>query len=77
MGAKSKASEIAAASTDADTAAATSKLSRIKLTDSEKKRLQEMIKNASSLQEIIRLEKELNDGRLPAGVHAYDDAMEE
>lgn len=52
-----------------------SRLSRIKLTDSEKKRLQEKIKNATSLQEIIALEKELNEGRLPSGVHG--DAMEE
>lgn len=55
--------------------AAPSKLSRIKLTDAEKKRLQEKIKNATSLQEIIALEKELNEGRLPTGIHA--DAMEE
>ncbi|KAF4975394.1 hypothetical protein FZEAL_7803 [Fusarium zealandicum] len=52
-----------------------SKLSRIKLTDAEKKRLQERIKKATSLQEIIALEKELNEGRLPSGFHA--DAMEE
>ncbi|KAK3182388.1 U2 snRNP complex subunit [Lecanicillium sp. MT-2017a] len=52
-----------------------SKLSRIKLTDEEKKRLQERIKKATSLQEIIALEKELNEGRLPSGIHG--DAMEE
>lgn len=52
-----------------------SKLSRIKLTDDEKKRLQERIKKATSLQEIIALEKELNEGRLPAGV--LGDPMEE
>lgn len=55
--------------------AAPSKLSRIKLTDGEKKRLQERIKKATSLQEIIALEKELNEGRLPSGFHG--DAMEE
>ncbi|KAL6861132.1 leucine-rich repeat domain-containing protein [Trichoderma novae-zelandiae] len=55
--------------------AAPSKLSRIKLTDAEKQRLQERIKKATSLQEIIALEKELNEGRLPSGV--YGDAMEE
>lgn len=53
----------------------TSKLSRIKLTDAEKKRLQEKIKKATSLQEIIALEKELNEGKLPTGIHS--DAMEE
>ncbi|KAL9488876.1 hypothetical protein ACSS6W_001153 [Trichoderma asperelloides] len=56
-------------------AAAPSKLSRIKLTDEEKQRLQEKIKKATSLQEIIALEKELNEGRLPSGI--YGDAMEE
>ncbi|QPH12178.1 U2 snRNP complex subunit [Epichloe festucae Fl1] len=55
--------------------AQTSKLSRIKLTDDEKKRLQEKIRKATSLQEIIALEKELNEGRVPADVHG--DAMEE
>lgn len=52
-----------------------SRLSRIKLTDDEKKRLQERIKKATSLQEIIALEKELNEGRLPTGV--LGDPMEE
>ncbi|KAM0342649.1 hypothetical protein ACHAPU_009379 [Fusarium lateritium] len=61
--------------TSADGSEAPSKLSRIKLTDSEKKRLQERIKKATSLQEIIALEKELNEGRLPSGIHG--DAMEE
>jgi U2 small nuclear ribonucleoprotein A' len=53
-----------------------SKMKRLKLTDKEKQRLQERIKKASSLEEIIRLEKELEEGRLPAGIMA-DDAMEE
>lgn len=53
-----------------------SKMKRLKLTDKEKQRLQERIKKASSLEEIIRLEKELEEGRLPAGILA-DDAMEE
>ena len=52
-----------------------SKLSRIKLTEAERKRLQDRIKNATSLEEIIRLEKELNEGRLPLGIQG--DAMEE
>lgn len=59
----------------ANGSAGQSKLSRIKLTDKEKKLLQEKIKKATSLQEIIALEKELNEGRLPSGIHA--DAMEE
>ncbi|KID90792.1 U2 small nuclear ribonucleoprotein A', partial [Metarhizium majus ARSEF 297] len=70
LGNKSRTFDVAA-----NGAAQPSKLSRIKLTDDEKKRLQEKIKKATSLQEIIALEKELNEGRLPAGIHA--DAMEE
>jgi U2 small nuclear ribonucleoprotein A' len=71
MGKKSKAFEV----TSNGSSAAPSKLSRIKLTDEEKQRLQEKIKKATSLQEIIALEKELNEGRLPSGI--YGDAMEE
>lgn len=72
MGIKSKAQTFDISSRGAE---APSKLSRIKLTDAEKKRLQEKIKKATSLQEIIALEKELNEGRLPSGIHG--DAMEE
>ncbi|KAL6836829.1 leucine-rich repeat domain-containing protein [Trichoderma sp. SZMC 28015] len=71
MGNKSKTFEV----TSNGSSAAPSKLSRIKLTDAEKQRLQEKIKKATSLQEIIALEKELNEGRLPSGI--YGDAMEE
>ncbi|XXG99339.1 hypothetical protein Hte_005676 [Hypoxylon texense] len=52
------------------------RMSRIKLTDKEKKRLQDMIKKATSLDEITRLEALLREGRIPAGVHLGDD-MEE
>ncbi|KAI0437489.1 L domain-like protein [Xylaria telfairii] len=52
------------------------RMSRIKLTDKEKKRLQDMIKRATSLDEITRLETMLREGRLPAGVHLNDE-MEE
>ncbi|KAK0745108.1 leucine-rich repeat-domain-containing protein [Apiosordaria backusii] len=56
----------------------TSKLSRLKLTDKEKKKLQELIKKANSLEEINRLEKALLEGRLPPGIMVEDgDAMEE
>lgn len=41
---------------------------RVKLTDKERKRVEKMIREAKSLQEIARLEKELNEGRIPAGV---------
>lgn len=40
---------------------------RVKLTDKERKRVEEMIRNAKSLQEIARLEKDLNEGRIPGG----------
>ena len=40
---------------------------RVKLTDKEKKKVEEMIRNAKSLQEITVLEKELNEGRIPGG----------
>jgi U2 small nuclear ribonucleoprotein A' len=53
-----------------------SKLSRLKLTDNERKRLRDMIKKAASLEEIIKLEKALNEGRLPSGI-MLDEAMEE
>jgi U2 small nuclear ribonucleoprotein A' len=66
MGVKSKTFDVAMSN---GPPGAASKLSRIKLTDAERKRLQERIKKASSLEEIIRLEKELNEGRLPAGIH--------
>ncbi|MCJ1335362.1 U2 snRNP complex subunit [Bachmanniomyces sp. S44760] len=45
---------------------------RVKLTEKEKKKVEELIRNAKSLQEISRLEKELNEGRIPGG----GDAME-
>lgn len=41
---------------------------RVKLTAAERKRVEEMIKNAKSLQEIAQLEKALNEGRIPGGV---------
>ncbi|KAI2619922.1 L domain-like protein [Hypoxylon sp. NC1633] len=52
------------------------RMSRIKLTEKEKGRLQDMIKKATSLDEITRLETMLREGRMPPGVH-LDDEMEE
>lgn len=43
---------------------------RVKLTDKERKRVEEMIRNAKSLSEISQLEKALNEGRIPGGVLA-------
>lgn len=47
----------------------------VKMTDTERKRVEKMIREAKSLQEIARLEKELNEGRVPAGA-ADGDRME-
>lgn len=74
MGIKTKTFDVG--STNGPASGQGSKLSRLKLTDKERKKLQEMIKKADSLEEIIRLEKALNEGRLPPGVMA-EDAMEE
>lgn len=76
MGTKSSATFDVASSTNGSTGGLSSRMSRIKLTDKEKKRLQDMIKNATSLDEITKLETMLKEGRMPAGVHVGDD-MEE
>ena len=39
----------------------------MKLTEKERKRVEKLIREAKSLQEIARLEKELNEGRIPGG----------
>ena len=54
------------------------KVYRVKLTEKERQRVEHMIKNAKSLQEIAKLEKELNEGRVPGGGGADgdDDEME-
>lgn len=49
---------------------------RVKLTDKERKRVEMLIRNAKSLTEIAKLEKELNEGRVPGGVVDSDDEME-
>ena len=80
MGIKSKAFDASTpgvgAGDSASSAGLATRMSRIKLTDKEKKRLQDMIKKATSLDEITRLETMLREGRLPAGVHVGDE-MEE
>jgi U2 small nuclear ribonucleoprotein A' len=75
MGVKSRTFEAPTANGIAS--ASTSKNYRVKLTDKERKKVEELIKNAKSLQDIIRLEKELNEGRVPAAAQGADDAMEE
>lgn len=41
---------------------------RVKLTVEERRRVEAMIRNAKSLADIARLEKDLNEGRVPGGV---------
>jgi len=74
MGVKSRTFDIPPS--NGTSSGATSKNYRVKLTDKERKKVEELIKNAKTLQDIIRLEKELNEGRVPVGVQV-DDAMEE
>jgi U2 small nuclear ribonucleoprotein A' len=75
MGIKSRTFDIPSANGAASTS--TSKSMRVKLTEKERKKVEELIRNAKSLQDIIRLEKELNEGRVPAAAQGDDDAMEE
>ena len=75
MGIKSRTFDIPSASLPNGSASAgDDKSYRVKLTDTERKRVEKLIRNAKSLQEIMRLEKELNDGRVPQG---GGDEMEE
>ena len=74
MGVKSRTFDIPSA--NGTSAGSSSKNIRVKLTDKERKKVEEMIRNAKSLQDIIRLEKELNAGRVPAAAIG-DDPMEE
>ncbi|KAI0132684.1 leucine-rich repeat-domain-containing protein [Xylariales sp. AK1849] len=72
MGIKSKTFDV---STSNGSTGLSSRMARIKLTDKEKKRLQDMIRKATSLDEITRLETMLREGRMPAGIHV--DEVEE
>ena len=74
MGIKSRTFDIPSASLANGTVSSGDKSYRVKLTDKEKKRVEALIRGAKSLQEITRLEKELNEGRIPAG---GGDEMEE
>jgi U2 small nuclear ribonucleoprotein A' len=55
----------------------TGKTSRSKFTKDQESRLRVLISKANSLAEVQRLEKALNEGRLPAGFATDDDAMDE
>lgn len=66
MGIKSRTFDIASSS-QSNGVLQPEKSYRVKLTDKEKKRVEALIRKAKSLQEITILEKELNEGRIPAG----------
>ena len=78
MGIKSRTFDIPAVANGTATTIAGDKSYRVKLTEKEKKRVEALIRNAKSLAEITRLEKELNEGRIPGGGEVGDgDEMEE
>ena len=52
------------------------KQSKITLNDKEKARFETLVKNAKTLAEITRLEKDMSEGRTPAGV-LDEDVMDE
>ncbi|EED22963.1 small nuclear ribonucleoprotein U2, A' [Talaromyces stipitatus ATCC 10500] len=68
MGIKSRTFDVSSAGAAGDAQAPSGERAiRVKLTDAERKRVEKMIREAKSLQEIARLEKELNEGRIPGG----------
>ncbi|KAL4872543.1 hypothetical protein BDV12DRAFT_210492 [Aspergillus spectabilis] len=73
LGVKSRTFDVP--SGDATDRAPAEKSLRVKLTDKERKRIEKMIREAKSLAEITRLERELNEGRIPGG--AIGDGDEE
>lgn len=81
MGAKSRTFDVPStggAAAAAGRGAGGDRAIRVKLTDKERKRVEKMIREAKSLQEIARLEKELNEGRVPAGaLEGLDDEDED
>lgn len=70
-GVKSRAFDASSAAVNGK-AAGREKGVRTRLTDSEKKRVERMIQNAKSFQEIERIEKDLAEGRIPAGAADAD-----
>ncbi|KAJ9204354.1 hypothetical protein DTO164E3_2116 [Paecilomyces variotii] len=73
IGIKSRAFDVSAAAPGAPS----DKAIRVKLTEKERKRVEKMIREAKSLQEITRLEKELNEGRIPGGALGADEEDED
>ena len=54
----------------------TGKNKKLKISDSEKKRFESLVKKATTLSEVQKLEKAYSEGRLPPGI-ADEDAMDE
>ena len=69
-GVKSKTFDVSGA--DVNGRAGTQKGMRTQLTASEKQRVQDLIKNARSLAEIAKIEKDLAEGRIPQGAADAD-----
>ncbi|PYI20525.1 small nuclear ribonucleo protein U2, A [Aspergillus violaceofuscus CBS 115571] len=76
MGVKSRTFDVPASAQQAG-AAGGDRAVRVKLTDRERKRVEKLIREAKSLQEITRLERELNEGRIPGGAVDYADSGDE
>lgn len=74
MGVKSRTFDVPSTN---GTSTSSNKNYRVKLTDKERRKVEELIRNAKSLTEIVRLEKELNEGRIPAGAQDANDEMEQ
>ncbi len=68
-GSKSKTFDVSGSSA---TGKSGGKAMRTQLTDTEKKKVQELIKNARSLGEIAKIEKDLAEGRIPQGAADSD-----
>ncbi|KAL1976966.1 hypothetical protein VTN31DRAFT_3248 [Thermomyces dupontii] len=66
-GIKSRTFDVPSGGVDGTGRAPGEKPLRVKLTEKERRRVEKMIREAKSLQEIARLERELNEGRIPGG----------
>jgi U2 small nuclear ribonucleoprotein A' len=82
MGIKSRTFDVPSAGAAGSSGRATTtgqgeKAIRVKLTDKERKRVEKLIREAKSLQEITRLEKELNEGKIPSGAVDGEDEDED
>lgn len=71
-GVKSKAIDTGAITNGKLAAGSGGKAFRAVLSDSEKKRVQQMLQNAKSMAEIDRIEKDLAEGRVPRGAADAD-----